>query len=57
MLDFYTNQPWLVAIALNSILLLVAKVLPKQLLTPAGLINAWGLGVVVWGTVGGVMAW
>jgi uncharacterized protein (TIGR00297 family) len=52
MLDFYTNQPWLVAIALNSILLLVAKVLPKQLLTPAGLINAWGLGVVVWGTLG-----
>ncbi len=52
MLDSYINHPWLVAIALNSILLLVAKVLPKQLLTPAGLIHAWGLGVLVWGTLG-----
>jgi uncharacterized protein (TIGR00297 family) len=52
MLDFYTNHPWLVAIALNSILLLVSTVIPKKLLTPAGAINAWGLGVVVWGTLG-----
>lgn len=46
------HNPWLVAIALNSILLIVAIVIPKKLLTPAGLINAWGLGVVVWGTLG-----
>jgi uncharacterized protein (TIGR00297 family) len=52
MLDFYTNHPWLVAIALNSILLLVSTAIPKKLLTPAGAINAWGLGVVVWGTLG-----
>jgi uncharacterized protein (TIGR00297 family) len=52
MLDFYTNHPWLVAIALNSILLLVSVAIPKKLLTPAGAINAWGLGVVVWGTLG-----
>jgi uncharacterized protein (TIGR00297 family) len=52
MLDFYTNNPWLVAIALNSILLLVSAAIPKKLLTPAGAINAWGLGVVVWGTLG-----
>ena len=52
MLDFSTNNPWLVAIALNSILMLVSIVIPKKLLTPAGTINAWGLGVVVWGTLG-----
>jgi uncharacterized protein (TIGR00297 family) len=52
MLDFSINNPWLVAIALNSILMLVSIVIPKKLLTPAGTINAWGLGVVVWGTLG-----
>lgn len=51
-LDLSTAHPWLVAIALNTILLVVAIVIPKKLLTPAGLINAWGLGVVVWGTLG-----
>jgi uncharacterized protein (TIGR00297 family) len=51
-LDINTTYPWLVAIALNSILMLVAIIIPKKLLTPAGLINAWGLGVVVWGTLG-----
>ena len=52
MLDFSINNSWLVAIALNSILMLVSIVIPKKLLTPAGTINAWGLGVVVWGTLG-----
>jgi uncharacterized protein (TIGR00297 family) len=52
MLDFSVNNPWLIAIALNSILLLVATAMPRKLLTPAGAINAWGLGVVVWGTLG-----
>ena len=52
MLDFSVNNPWLVAIALNSILIIVATIIPKKLLTPAGLINAWGLGVLVWGTLG-----
>ena len=52
MLDFSINNPWLVAIALNSMLMLVSIVIPKKLLTPAGTINAWGLGVVVWGTLG-----
>ena len=46
------NNPWLMAIALNSILLIVAAIIPKKLLTTAGLINAWGLGVVIWGTLG-----
>jgi uncharacterized protein (TIGR00297 family) len=52
MLDLSINNPWLVAIALNSILMLVSIVIPKKLLTPTGTINAWGLGVVVWGTLG-----
>ncbi|WP_295615732.1 TIGR00297 family protein [Chamaesiphon sp. GL140_3_metabinner_50] len=46
------SNPWLVAIGLNSVLLILATIIPKKLLTPAGLINAWGLGVVVWGTLG-----
>lgn len=52
MLDFSVNNPWLVAIALNSILIVVATIIPKKLLTPTGLINAWGLGVLIWGTLG-----
>jgi uncharacterized protein (TIGR00297 family) len=51
-LDINTTHPWLFALLLNSILLVVAILIPKKLLTPAGLINAWGLGVVVWGTLG-----
>ncbi|NJL82968.1 MAG: TIGR00297 family protein, partial [Chloroflexaceae bacterium] len=39
-------NPWLVAIALNSILGLIAAIAPKKLLTPAGLLHAWGLGVL-----------
>lgn len=45
-------NPWLIAIGLNTILLIFAIVIPKKLLTPAGLVNAWGLGVVIWGTLG-----
>jgi uncharacterized protein (TIGR00297 family) len=48
----WLNNSWLIAISLNSILLLVATIIPKKLLTPSGLINAWGLGVVIWGTLG-----
>jgi uncharacterized protein (TIGR00297 family) len=52
LLNFSINNPWLTAIGLNSILLLVAIIIPKKLLTPAGLIHAWCLGVIVWGTLG-----
>ncbi len=45
-------NPWLVAIALNTLLLGGAWLIPKALLTPAGLIHAWGLGVLIWGTLG-----
>ncbi|WP_204139459.1 TIGR00297 family protein [Halomicronema sp. CCY15110] len=44
--------PWIVAIALNSGLLAIAWLLPKKLLTPAGYLHAWVLGVLVWGCLG-----
>lgn len=45
-------NPWLIAIGLNAILLAIAWFAPKQLLTRAGLVHAWVLGVLVWGTLG-----
>ena len=45
-------QPWLIALILNTILLLIAIIAAKKLLTPAGLGNAWLLGVIIWGTLG-----
>lgn len=45
-------NPWLVAILLNSALALVAWFAPKKLLTPAGLLHAWALGILIWGTLG-----
>ena len=47
-----TLNPWIVAIALNSVLLTIAFLLPKKLLTPAGYLHAWILGVLVWGCLG-----
>jgi len=44
--------PWWQAIILNSLLLLLAWLLPKKLLTPAGYLHAWLLGVVIWGCMG-----
>ena len=43
---------WLVALALNSVLGAIAWFAPKKLLTPAGLLHAWFLGVLIWGTLG-----
>jgi len=45
-------RPWLVGALLNALLLAVAWGLPKKLLTPAGYLHAWGLGVLVWGCLG-----
>ncbi len=47
------GNAWLVAIALNTVLILVAWILPKKLLTPMGYLHAWILGVLVWGTLQG----
>ncbi|MBW4520475.1 MAG: TIGR00297 family protein [Scytolyngbya sp. HA4215-MV1] len=44
--------PWGSAIALNTVLAIVAWFAPKQLLTPAGLLHAWALGVLIWGSLG-----
>ncbi|MBF2029038.1 MAG: TIGR00297 family protein [Oscillatoriales cyanobacterium C42_A2020_001] len=43
---------WLVAVALNTVLGAIAWFAPKKLLTPAGLIHAWFLGVLIWGCLG-----
>ncbi|MBD1935812.1 TIGR00297 family protein [Microcoleus sp. FACHB-68] len=48
----YSLNPWLVAVALNTVLLTIAYFAPKKLLTPAGLLHAWVLGVIIWGTLG-----
>ena len=45
-------NPWTIAILLNSFLIAIAWIVPKKLLTPLGYINAWLLGVLVWGTLG-----
>lgn len=47
--------PWgtpLESIAINTILLGVAVIAPKKLLTPIGLLHAWFLGVLIWTTLG-----
>ena len=44
--------PWLIGGLLNSVLLGLAWLLPKKLLTPAGYLHAWLLGVLVWGCLG-----
>ncbi len=45
-------NPWIVAIALNSVLLSLVAIAPKKLLTTAGILHAWFLGVMIWGTLG-----
>lgn len=45
-------SPWIVGALINTALLAVAWVLPKKLLTPAGYLHAWALGVIVWGALG-----
>jgi uncharacterized protein (TIGR00297 family) len=52
MTEIYWYNPWAIAMELNTVLLAIAFVIPKKLLTPAGYIHAWILGVLVWGTLG-----
>jgi uncharacterized protein (TIGR00297 family) len=42
-------NPWSMAIALNTVLIGIVAILPKKLLTPAGLVHAGILGVLTWG--------
>jgi uncharacterized protein (TIGR00297 family) len=44
--------PWLVGFGLNAGLMAIAAIAPKKLLTPAGLLHAGALGVLLWGTLG-----
>ena len=46
------SNPWAIALTINSILLIIAFISPKKLLTPIGNINGAILGVLVWGTLG-----
>lgn len=50
LLDIF--MPWAFAIGLNSVLFAIAWFVPKKLLTPAGLVHAWILGIILWGTLG-----
>jgi uncharacterized protein (TIGR00297 family) len=45
-------NPWSIAIGLNTVLIAIAFLAPKKLLTPLGYLNAWILGVFVWGAFG-----
>lgn len=46
------ENPWMVGIFLNSILIVFALIAPKKLLTPWGLVHGWILGVLIWGCLG-----
>ena len=46
------SNPWAIAFTINAILLAIAFISPKKLLTPVGNINGAILGVLVWGTLG-----
>jgi uncharacterized protein (TIGR00297 family) len=50
--EINVSNSWLIALGLNSVLLAIAFVIPKKLLTTAGYFNAWLLGILVWGTLG-----
>jgi uncharacterized protein (TIGR00297 family) len=50
--SLYSLNPWLVAVGLNTVLLSIVWLIPKKLLTPAGIVHAWLLGVLIWGTLG-----
>ena len=49
-MDF--SQPLLVAVVINTVLIAIALLIPKKLLTPAGYANAWLLGLIVWSSFG-----
>ncbi|BDA39861.1 TIGR00297 family protein [Candidatus Atelocyanobacterium thalassae] len=52
MITLYSDNSWFVSITLNSLLLGIAIVSPKKLLTFPGYLNAWFLGVSVWWLLG-----
>ena len=46
------SNPWTIALAINTALLIFAFISPKKLLTPIGNLNGAILGILVWGTLG-----
>ncbi len=52
MMELYLSNSWILGIIINSILITFAFIVPKKLLTINGYLNAWILGVIVWGTLG-----
>lgn len=51
MMELTLANTWTIALIINSILIIFAFIIPKKLLTPLGYLNAWILGVIVWGTL------
>lgn len=49
MINLDWSNSWLIAIILNTILITIALISPKKLLTVMGYLHAWVLGVIVWG--------
>ncbi|AOX00985.1 TIGR00297 family protein [Moorena producens PAL-8-15-08-1] len=49
--DSLSLNPWLVAVGVNTVFLAMVWIAPKKLLTPAGIVHAWILGVLIWGTL------
>jgi uncharacterized protein (TIGR00297 family) len=45
-------QQWLVALLLNNAIAAAGYFSPQKALTRAGVLHAWALGVVVWGSLG-----
>jgi uncharacterized protein (TIGR00297 family) len=48
-----SGATWLWGALINTVLLAIAWKAPKKLLTPTGYAHAWGLGVLIWGCLGG----
>ncbi len=46
------SPQWLIAIALNTVLGAIALLLPRKVLTTAGIYHAWALGITIWGCLG-----
>lgn len=51
-LENYFVNSGLFGIGLNTVLVVIAWIAPKKLLTPTGLVHAWFLGAILWLTLG-----